>query len=653
MRLRWPWWKPGTTPPAATPPAATPPGPLLGRLGAVAAGSGPRHSPAPGGTQQVFEQRSLVAMVAVMALFGALMGRFVWLQFVQHESLRDKAEDNRIALVPVPAARGVIFGREGEVLADNLPAYNLEIVPAQTPSIDETLDTIETIIEIAPKDRRRFKQLLRESRSLDSLPLKGRLSDEEVARVSANRYRLPGVEIKARLYRTYPYGAPLAHVVGYIGRISQAEKRLLEDRDDSVNFAGSTHVGKTGLERSYQHLLHGQTGFDRVEVTAGGRISRALERIAPTAGMNLHLTLSMPLQQAAIEAFGERRGALVAIEPATGDVLAFVSRPDFDPNLFVDGIDPRSWQALMGDPDLPLLNRALRGTYPPGSTYKPFVALAALQSGKRNPHQHYRDPGYFELGGHRFRDSRPEGHGSVDLKKSIVVSSDTYYYQLAHEMGPDLIAEHVRIWGFGEPTGIDLEGESGGVLPTTRWKLERTHQRWLPGESPSIGIGQGYNAFTILQLAVATAGLANQGKVMKPRLVRRVVDPSSRQEQSFAPDILHDSGVQAQHLALVINAMQEVNQFGTAQGSFARAPYTSAGKTGTAQVIGIRQNERYDARRIAERHRDHSLYMVFAPVESPRIALAVIVENGGFGAQVAAPIARKVIDRYLLDPQGR
>jgi penicillin-binding protein 2 len=442
-------------------------------------------------------------------------------------------------------------------------------------------------------------------------------------------------------------------VVGYIGRISQAEKRQLEDRDDSVNFAGSTHVGKTGLERSYQHLLHGQTGFDRVEVTAGGRISKALERIAPTAGMNLHLTLSMPLQHAAVEAFGERRGALVAIEPATGDVLAFVSRPDFDPNLFVDGIDPRSWQVLISDPDLPLLNRALRGTYPPGSTYKPFVALAALQSGKRNPHQHYRDPGYFELGGHRFRDSRPEGHGSVDMKKSIVVSSDTYYYQLAHEMGPDLIAEHVRTWGFGEPTGIDLEGESGGVLPTTRWKLERTRQRWLPGESPSIGIGQGYNAFTILQLAVATSGLANQGKVMKPRLVRRVVDPSSRQEQNFEPDTLHNSGVQAQHLALVINAMQEVNQFGTAQGSFARAPYTSAGKTGTAQVIGIRQNERYDARRIAERHRDHSLYMVFAPVESPRIALAVIVENGGFGAQVAAPIARKVIDRYLLDPQGR
>ncbi|MFZ9525217.1 MAG: penicillin-binding protein 2, partial [Burkholderiaceae bacterium] len=471
----------------------------------------------------IFEQRSLVSAALMLVLLGLLLSRFVWLQVVQHDAYWDKAEDNRIALVPVPAARGVIFSREGEVLADNTPAYNLEITPAQTESIEQTLDVIDQIIEVSPKDKRRFRQLLKESRSLDSLPLKVRLSDEEVARISANRYRLPGVEIKARLYRSYPHASLLAHVVGYIGRISKAEKRQLEDRDDSLNYAGSTHVGKTGLERSYQHQLHGQTGFDRVEVTAGGRISRELERIAPSAGMNLHLSLSISLQQVATEAFGDRRGALVAIEPSTGDVLAFVSRPDFDPNLFIDGIDPQSWNSLNKDPDLPLLNRALRGTYPPGSTYKPFVALAALQTGKRNPNQHYRDPGYFELGGHRFRDSRPEGHGSVDLKKSIVVSSDTYYYQLAHDMGPDLIADYVRNWGFGEPTGIDLEGEASGVLPTTKWKMKRFKQRWLPGESPSIGIGQGYNAFTILQLAVATAGLANQGQVMKPRLVRRIV----------------------------------------------------------------------------------------------------------------------------------
>ncbi|NDA52881.1 MAG: penicillin-binding protein 2 [Betaproteobacteria bacterium] len=475
----------------------------------------------------------------------------------------------------------------------------------------------------------------------------------ELLRISANRYRLPGVEIKARLYRSYPHASLMAHVVGYIGRISKSEKRQLEDRDDSLNYAGSTHVGKTGLERSYQHQLHGQTGFDRVEVTAGGRISRELERIAPSAGMNLHLSLSVGLQQVASEAFGERRGALVAIEPSSGDVLAFVSRPDFDPNLFIDGIDPQSWNGLNQDPDLPLLNRALRGTYPPGSTYKPFVALAALQSGKRNPGQHYRDPGYFELGGHRFRDSRPEGHGSVDLKKSIVVSSDTYYYQLAHEMGPDLIADYVRQWGFGEPTRIDLEGEASGVLPTTKWKLKRFKQRWLPGESPSIGIGQGYNAFTILQLAVATAGLANHGKVMKPRLVRRMVDPSNAKDQRIEPEVLHETAVNPAHLELVIAAMQDVNLMGTAQSVFARSGYSSAGKTGTSQVIGIKQNERYDAKRIAERHRDHSLYVAFAPVEAPRIALAVIVENGGFGAQAAAPIARKVLDHHLLSQRGQ
>jgi penicillin-binding protein 2 len=601
----------------------------------------------------IFAQRSLVSAALMLVLLGLLLSRFVWLQVVQHDAYWDKAEDNRIALVPVPAARGVIFSREGEVLADNTPAYNLEITPAQTESIEQTLDVIDQIIEVSPKDKRRFRQLLKESRSLDSLPLKVRLSDEEVARISANRYRLPGVEIKARLYRSYPHASLLAHVVGYIGRISKAEKRQLEDRDDSLNYAGSTHVGKTGLERSYQHQLHGQTGFDRVEVTAGGRISRELERIAPSAGMNLHLSLSISLQQVATEAFGDRRGALVAIEPSTGDVLAFVSRPDFDPNLFIDGIDPQSWNSLNKDPDLPLLNRALRGTYPPGSTYKPFVALAALHTGKRNPNQHFRDPGYFELGGHRFRDSKPEGHGSVDLKKSIVVSSDTYYYQLAHDMGPDLIADYVRQWGFGEPTGIDLEGEASGILPTTKWKMKRFKQRWLPGESPSIGIGQGYNAFTILQLAVATAGLANQGQVMKPRLVRRIVDPSSAKDQTIAPAVLHDTGVQPAHLNLVVSAMQEVNLMGTAQSVFARAGYSSAGKTGTSQVIGIKQNERYDAKRIAERHRDHSLYVAFAPLDAPKIALAVIVENGGFGSQAAAPIARKVFDHHLLSQQGR
>ncbi|HVL57464.1 MAG TPA: penicillin-binding protein 2, partial [Burkholderiaceae bacterium] len=399
---------------------------------------------------------------------------------------------------------------------------------------------------------------------------------------------------------------------------------------------------------SYEEHLHGDTGFEEVEVSAAGRGVRSLSRTPAAPGSNLHLSIDIRLQKLIEDWYGDRRGALVAIEPATGDVIAFVSKPTYDPNLFIDGIDIPTWTALNDDPDTPLLNRPLRGTYPPGSTYKPFMALAVLESGIRNATTTINDPGFFMLGGHRFRDSKPGGHGTVDLRRSIVVSSDTYYYGAAYEMGVDRIHDFMKPWGFGQQTGIDLAGEAAGILPSSKWKMQRYKQKWLPGETPSVGIGQGYNAFTILQLAHATATLANDGKVMKPHVVRTIESPGTGERTLTTPTESYTIPVSPKHLALVRAAMVDVNRTGTGRVAFANAGYTVAGKTGTAQVIGIKQNEKYDAKRIAERHRDHSLYMAFAPADKPKLALALIVENGGFGAQAAAPIARKVFDYYLL-----
>ncbi|MBP8306336.1 MAG: penicillin-binding protein 2 [Burkholderiaceae bacterium] len=589
-----------------------------------------------------------LAWVLVLLCFGTLLTRFVWLQVLHHEDFNAQAEDNRIALVPVPPQRGLIYDRHGVLLADNLSVYTLEIVPNQVGDLERTIDDLGKLIEIAPRDRRRFKRLLEDSRNWDSIPIRTRLSDEELAKFSVAKFRFPGVEIRARSARSYPQGESAAHVIGYIGRISVEDKRRLEEADRASNYVGASHMGKTGVELSYEETLHGTAGAEEIEVSAGGRTVRSLSRTAAQPGANLILSIDLKLQRLVEEWFGDRRGALVAIEPATGEIIAFVSKPTFDPNLFVDGIDPPSWQALNEDPDKPLLNRPLRGTYPPGSTYKPFMAMAALTTGARAPETQYPDPGYFQLGAHRFRDSVPSGHGSVNLHKSIVVSSDTYYYRVAYDMGVDTIHDFMVPWGFGQLTGIDLENEVPGILPSTAWKMRRFKQKWLPGETPSIGIGQGANAFTILQLAHATATLANNGIVNKPHLVRYLEDPVTRKRQPIELPPPRRIELRPEHLALVKSAMVDVNRFGTSRVAFAGAEYAAAGKTGTAQVIGIRQNERYDARRIAERHRDHSLYMVFAPAEAPRLAVAVIVENGGFGAQAAAPIARKVLDYHLL-----
>ncbi|MCL4746183.1 MAG: penicillin-binding protein 2, partial [Burkholderiaceae bacterium] len=586
--------------------------------------------------------------LVVLACFAALAARMVYLQVVRYADFHAQAEDNRIALLPLPPPRGLIYDRNGVLLADNLPAYTLELIPERVADIERTVDDLAGVIEISPRDRRRFKRLLEDARSYEPIPIRTRLTDEEIARFAAVKFRFPGVEIGARLFRTYPLGESGAHLLGYIARISAGDKRNIDDDEAQADYAGTTHVGKLGVEASYERALHGRVGAETVEVSAGGRTVRSLSRTAPLSGSNLTLTIDSRLQKLVEDLFADRRGALVAIEPASGEVLAMVSRPGYDPNLFVDGIDPQSWQALNEDPDKPLLNRALRGAYPPGSTYKPFMALAALTTGVRTPQTTIADPGYFQLGNHRFRDSRPEGHGSVDLHKSIVVSSDTYYYKAAYDMGVDAIHDFMKPWGFGQITGIDLLNESTGTLPSTEWKLKRFRQKWFPGETPSIGIGQGYNAFTMLQLAHATATLANDGVVLQPRVVRAIEDPTTKalSAPAFAEPVR--IALDPEHLRLVKSALVDVNRFGTSRIAFANTGYVAAGKTGTAQVVGIRQNEKYDARRVAERHRDHSLFIVFAPVQAPRIALAVIVENGGFGAQAAAPIARKALDFYLL-----
>lgn len=589
-----------------------------------------------------------VATAFVLICFGLLAARFTWLQVYQFEDFHAQAEDNRISLVPVPPARGLIYDRNGILLADNVSAYTLEIMPGVVDDLEQTIERVAQIIDVQPRDRRRFKRLLEDSKNYESIPLKIRLSDEEVAKMAARRFQIPGVEIKARLFRTYPLGETGAHVLGYIGRISPDDKRKLEEAELQANYAGSTHIGKTGVELSYERALHGQAGAEEVEVSAGGRTVRSLSRTPAVPGSNLVLSIDIRLQKLVEEWYGSRKGALVAIEPKTGDVLAFVSKPTFDPNLFIDGIDPQSWSALNDDPDKPLLNRPLRGTYPPGSTYKPFMALAVLHTGTRSPSFTIHDPGFFQLGGHRFRDSKPGGNGSVDLRKSIVVSSDTYYYGAAFEMGVDKLHDFMKPWSFGQLTGIDIENEATGILPSSAWKLRRFKQKWHPGETPSIGIGQGYNSFTILQLAQATAILANDGVVMKPHVVKSIEDPVTRERQLTVPTQSYRIPLRPEYLSLVKSAMVDVTLQGTSRIAFKNAEYVSAGKTGTAQVIGIKQGERYDAKRIAERFRDHSLYMSFAPADDPKIALALIVENGGFGAQAAAPIARKVFDYVLL-----
>ncbi len=597
-----------------------------------------------------FHGRLKVGAVFVALLATVLLARAFYLQIMQHELYIQRAESNRISLVPTAPNRGLILDRNGRILAENYSAYTLELTRAQTGNLETTLAEVGKLIEITPGQLRRFRRLLAESHEFETVPLKSKLTDEEVAILAANRYRLPGVDVKARLFRNYQAGPGMAHVLGFIGRINDRDlKRLRESRREQ-NYRGSVHIGKTGLEQSYETLLHGRTGFDQMETDASGRAVRMLSRIPPVPGKDLRLHLDVELQAVAEHAFGDYLGGLVALDPNTGGVLALVSKPGFDPNLFIDGIDPDTWKELNESPERPMVNRVLRGIYPPGSTIKPFMALAGLELGVRKPSDSIVDPGYYSLPNsrHQFRDWKRGGHGVVDLRKSISQSCDVYYYRLAVDMGIDRMHDYLAQFGLGEKSGIDLDGESAGLLPSREWKQRRFKKIWYPGETVIAGIGQGYHLTTPLQLVTATAMLANGGKRVEPRLVQAVRDPLSHAWQPQPPAVRRQIAINPANLAVVREGMMDVlRPGGTASAAAAGAAYTIAGKTGTAQVVGIKQGARYDASRLARQYRDHALFIAYAPVEDPKIAIAVMVENGGHGGSTAAPIARAVFDFYL------
>jgi len=599
-----------------------------------------------------FRTRVFVFTVLVLVCFFLLLCRLAYLQVWRHEDLRAQAESNRTSILPVVPNRGLIEDRNGIVLASNYSAYTLEITPSKTPALDATINGLAELIDITARDRRRFKKLLDESKSFESLPIRNRLTDAEVARFAAQRFRFPGVEIKARLFRNYPYGELASHVIGYIGRINTSEKEKIESDADQANYRGTEYIGKLGVEQSFERQLHGITGVEHVETSAGGRAMRRLSSSAATPGDTVALTIDIKLQYLVEQMFGERRGALVALDPKTGEVLAFVSKPTFDSNLFVEGIDQENWQMLNESPDRPLLNRALRGTYPPGSTYKPFLALAALETGTRGANTLINDPGFFMFGGHRFGSPENERGGIMDMRRAIVESSNAYFYSLANELGVEAMHDFMKPLGFGQITGIDVLGEVRGVLPNQDWKRSYykrpEQQKWYAGETISLGIGQGYNSFTMLQLAQATATVANQGIQHRPRLVSATQDASTHVRTPLALDEPRVLQLKTENIAVIVQAMVGVTQEGTSARVFAGAPYLSGGKTGTAQAVSLGKNEKYNAARMEERQRDHSLYIAFAPAQDPQIALAVIVENAGFGAASAAPIARRVFDYWLL-----
>ena len=599
-----------------------------------------------------FRARLAVGAVLVITCFGILIARFYFLQQTKYDHYQTMAENNRISLVPIVPNRGLILDRNGVVLAQNAFVYTLEITPAKVATnVEETIEELSKLIEVSAKDRKRFKKLRAQTHSFEGVPIRTHLNEEEAAKIAVNRFRLPGVEIRSRLFRQYPQGKSGSHIVGYIGRINDKDLENLTETGNLSNYKGSDHIGKSGLEQYYESQLHGTTGFQQVETDAAGHAVRVLSSTAPVPGNNLILSVDSKLQQIAEEAFGDYRGALIAIEPSSGEVLAYVSQPGYDPNLFVDGIDSESWKELNESLDKPLINRPLRGVYPPGSTFKPFVAMAGLEAGKRAPPFSISDPGFFTLPGksHRYRDWRPSGHGIVDMRKAIAVSCDTFFYGLAVELGIEKLTSFVSHFGFGKPSGIDIKGEIGGLLPTPEWKARRFKQPWFPGETVIVGIGQGYMLATPMQLAHATAILANNGTAMKPRLVSAIQDSKSGKIHTIAPEIVDQVKLNPKNIDIVKQGMMDVTlPGGTAAKLGAGSPYLMASKTGTAQVVGIKQNEKYNESKLHERHLDHALFITYAPAEDPKIAIAVIVENGKHGGSTAGPIARRVMDYYLL-----
>jgi penicillin-binding protein 2 len=598
---------------------------------------------------RLFQNRALLAAAAVILLILALLARLVVLQVVNHQHFTTLSQDNRVKVLPLAPTRGLIFDRNGLILAQNIPTFSLEVTPERVQDLEQTLQELSSIVTISESDRKRFDQLRTQRRRFDSIPIRVRLDQEEVARLAANGHRFPGVEIQAKLLRQYPLEDKTAHVVGYVGRINERELK----RIDASAYAGTYHIGKTGVEKSYEEALHGRVGLRQVEVNAVGRVIRVLRSEPPVPGQNLHLSLDAALQREAITAFGEDNGAAVAIDPRNGAILAMVSNPGFDPNLFVEGISTKEYQALQQSPNKPLFNRALRGQYPPGSTVKPFIGLAGLETETVNIKQKNYCPGFYQLPGHshKYRDWRKGGHGPVDLRDAITQSCDVYFYALAHQLGIDKMHAYLGRFGFGATTGVDITGERGGLLPSRDWKQRSRKAPWYPGETLIAGIGQGYFLTTPLQLAHATATLAARGYSYTPGVVQRVdsgdtaVDAAANAETRPVLLEQHDPANWDQ----VIEAMTQVveGRRGTAR-SLQNEHYRIAGKTGTAQVFTVKQDEEYDEEKIDKKMRDHALFVAFAPVEDPRIAVAVIVENGGHGGTTAAPIAKRIMDYHLL-----
>lgn len=592
-----------------------------------------------------FAARTVVAALAIMSLLGMLGYRYFDLQIRQYEQYRTASDRNRVQLRPVPPKRGLIFDRDGVLLAENVPSYSLTLVLEQIRELDTTLAALRSLIHIDEEDIERFRKRAPTRRPFEPVPLRFRLSEEEIATIAVNRHRLPGVDVDARLVRHYPHGELFAHVLGYVGRINEREQRSI----DAVNYSGTHHIGKIGIERRYEEVLHGQVGNKNVETNARGRVLRVLDRNDPTPGQDLVLHLDAQLQRVAFDALGDERGAVVAIDPRNGGVLAMVSTPGYDPNLFVNGISTSDYRALRENLDLPLFNRALQGQYPPASTVKPIFALAGLHYGVVTPQTRIRDPGWYKLPNddRLYRDWKREGHGTwVDLKQAVAESCDTYFYDLAHRLKIDRLHDFSVQFGLGRITGIDSTNERPGLMPSRGWKRAMRDQAWFPGETLSAGIGQGYMLVTPLQLALATSALANRGPHRAPQLVSAVGG------QSLEPSPQENIEVAKEHYwQVVIDTMEEVvhGERGTARSIRRGLDYRMAGKTGTAQVVGIPQDQRYDREELVKRQRDHALFVAFAPAQSPRIAVAVIVENGEHGSTVAAPIARAVTDAWLQD----
>ncbi len=595
----------------------------------------------------LLRQRVLVALAGIFLLLLLLIGRLLNLQWLDYEHYSTLSHENRVKVLPIAPIRGLIYDRKGRILAENLPSFTLAVIPEQVVDLDNTLADLGRLIHIGAEERQRFFRDIKRKRRFENVPLRFNLSEQEVARFAVNAHRFPGVVVEAVLSRSYPYAELGSHLVGYVGRINERELKHI----DASNYSATRHIGKTGIERMYEDLLHGTVGYQQVEINAQGRILRVLERTPPQPGVNLYLSVDMDLQQVAVKALEGQRGAVVAIEPDSGDILALVSTPGFDPNLFVNGISSEKYRGLRDSPDRPLFNRALQGQYPPGSTIKPMMGLAGLEYGLRKPGDRTWCPGWYQLKGqeHKYRCWKKVGHGHVDIEDAIVQSCDVYFYELAHDMGIDRMHDFLSGFGLGRITGIDLPGERSGLWPSRAWKRRVRNLPWFPGETLITGIGQGFSLATPLQLAQAVALISRRGDGMKPRLLRRIEDPVIGEARDLRPQAaLTRVHADARNWATIIKAMHDVVQGprGTARASARGARYRYAGKTGTAQVYGIKQDEKAD-KNVAEHLRDHALFIAFAPLDVPRIAVAVVIENGGSGSHAAAPVARKILDAYL------